>query len=149
VKPIPGIKKLWSCPKCGRQFERRGQAHSCRLFPIEQHFEGKRQGELLYQNFKQAVKKRVSFFKVESLECCIHFVSASTFAAVKIFKEKIRVDFSLSRKLKNKRIDQFLQMSANRYLYFIDIGVDDEIDEELIEWIREAYEIKGEQLKAV
>lgn len=149
VKAIPGIKKLWSCPKCGRQFEREGQAHSCRLFPIEQHFEGKQESKLLYEKFKQAVKKQVGSFKTESLECCIHFVSTFTFAAIKILKDKIRVDFSLRRKIKTKRPNQFLQMSANRYLYFIDIGVDDEIDVELIEWIKEAHDKKREQLKAV
>jgi Domain of unknown function (DUF5655) len=149
VKPQPGIKKLWRCPKCLRQFERRGQTHSCRIFPLEQHFEGKLQSKLLYEKFKQAVIKQVGHFKTESLECCIHFVSTFTFAAVKIFKDKIRVDFSLSRKLKNKRIDQFLQMSANRYLYYMDIGAVDEIDEELIKWIKEAHDRKREQVKAV
>jgi hypothetical protein len=142
MKPNPGIKKMWSCPKCGRQFKRRGQTHSCRQFSIKQHFESKPEGKLLYENFKRAVKKRVGAFKIESLECCIHFVSTFTFAAVKIFKDKIRVDFSLGRKINNKRINQFQQLSANRYLYFIDIGIADEIDEELIEWIQEAQDKK-------
>lgn len=142
MKTKSEILKLWKCPKCGRQFERHGQSHSCRPFPLEQHFLGKPAGRLLYEKFKEAVKKQVGSFKIESLECCIHFVSTFTFAAVKIFKEKIRVDFSLSRKIKSKRINQYVQMSAHRYLYVIDIMYEDEIDNELMEWIQEANDKK-------
>ena len=141
--------KLWTCPKCGRKFERTGQSHSCSPFPLEQHFKGKPSGKLLFEKFKQAVKKQAGPFKIESLKCCIHFVSTFTFAAVKIFKDKIRVDFSLSRKIKSKRIYQFVQMSAHRYLYVINILTEDEIDEELMEWIKEALDKKKEKAEIV
>ncbi len=80
--------------------------------------------------------------EIESLECCIHFLSAYTFAVVKILKGKIRVGFTLSRKIKSKRINQIVQMSTNRYLYSVDIAKDEDIDEELLEWIREARDKK-------
>lgn len=145
MKTKPEHIKLWTCPKCGRQFERTGQSHSCRSFPLAQHFKGKHYGTLLYEKFKQTVKKQVGSFKIESLECCIHFTCTFTFAAVKIFKDKIRVDFSLSRKIKNKRINQFVQMSANRCLYIINISNEAEIDEELMGWIQEAHDKKSEK----
>jgi hypothetical protein len=143
VKKTYKITKLWTCPKCGRQFERQGQVHSCRAFPLEQHFEGKPEGKKLYEIFKRAVTKQLGTFKIESLECCIHFVSKFTFAAVKILKDKIRVDFSLSRKIRDKRISNVVQMSAHRFLYVIDILNADDIDEVLMEWIKEAHEKKS------
>jgi hypothetical protein len=149
VKIKPDIVNLWQCPTCGRRFERQGQAHSCRAFSLEQHFKGKPGGKLLYDLFKKAVKKQLGVFKIESLECCIHFVSTFTFAGVKIFKDKIRVDFSLSRKLKSKRIDHLFQMSANRYLYAMDILKEADIDEELIGWIKEARDKKRANAAAV
>lgn len=79
------------------------------------------------------------------MECCIHFVSTFTFAAVKILSNKIRVDFSLSRKIKSKRINQYVQMSALRYLYYIDIEKEKDIDEALMEWIQEAHDKKSEK----
>ena len=94
---------------------------------------------MLYEKFKMAVKNQLGSFKIESLECCIHFVSTSTFTAIKIFKDKIRVDFSLDHKIENKLTKNYIHMSANRYLYYIDIISEDEIDGELIEWIQEAY----------
>jgi hypothetical protein len=142
VKTRSEIIKLWTCPKCGRQFERQGQTHSCKPFALEQHFEGKPAGRLLYEEFRHAVKRQVGAFKIESLECCIHFVRTFTFVAIKILKDKIRVDFSLSRKIKSKRIVQSLQMSAQRWLYVIDIMNEDEIDEGLLQWIQEAHDKK-------
>jgi Domain of unknown function (DUF5655) len=141
-------KKLWTCPTCGRQFERRGQTHSCRSFPLKQHFEGKPEGLVLYEKLKREVKEQIGFFKIESLECCIHFVSTSTFLAVKIFKNKIQIDFTLSRKTKDRRITQYVQMSAHRYLYCVDIQKEEEINEELMGWIQEAYDSKKERKRA-
>ena len=145
VKTKTEIIKLWTCPKCGRQFERQGQSHSCKSFPLAKHFTNKPRGASLYETFLRSVKMQVGSFKIESLECCIHLVSTFTFAAVKIFKDKIRVDFSLSRKLKNKRITDTVQMSAHRYLYVVDIMNEDEIEEELMMWIREAHDKKNKK----
>lgn len=135
-------KKLWTCPKCKRKFERHGQSHSCRAFPLAQHFERKPGGKLLYGKLKQAIKNEVGPYKVESLECCIHFVSTFTFVAVKILKDKIKVGFSLSRRIQNNRITAFAPMSARRYQYYIDVMREDDIDRELMEWIHEAYDKK-------
>ena len=143
MKTKSEIVELWTCPKCGRQFERQGQSHSCRVFPIEQHFERKPKGKQLYETFKNAVEKEIGPFKVESLECCIHFVSTFTFAAVKIFKEKIRVDFSLNRKIDIEPNGQLFQMSAHRFLYAFDITKKGEIDKQLMGYIKEALEKKS------
>ena len=141
--------ELWKCPKCGRKFERHEQTHSCRSFPLEQHFVNKPGGKLLFSKFKQAAKKQVGSFKLESLECCIHFVSTFTFAAVKILKDKIRVEFSLGRKLKNRHITKSLQISAYRYAYYIDILNEDGINDELLEWVKEASTEKKVKTRSV
>jgi hypothetical protein len=135
-------KNLWACPKCGRQFARQRQAHSCKPFLLEQHFEGKPVGELLYKKFKQAVRKKIGPFRVESLECCIHFVNATIFAAVKLFKDKIQLDFVLNHQIKNmsKRIHKYVPISANRHVYYIDIRKKKDIDNEVLDWIQEAHD---------
>lgn len=134
------VVKLWTCPQCGRQFERRNQSHSCRPFALEKHFEKKPYGKMLYEQLRQTLQKQVGDFKVESLECCIHFVSTSTFVAVKIFKDKIRIDFTLSRSVKSARFHQAVQMSVHRFLYYVDIKTPVEIDDELVQWLQEAYD---------
>jgi hypothetical protein len=119
--------------------------HSCRRFPLKQHFEGKPRGRLLYEKLKLAVRKQIGAFKIESLECCIHFVRNFTFLAVKILKNKIRVDFTLSRNIKSKRVTKFLQMSPHRYLLVVDMVDENEIDGELVKWIQEALYKKNSE----
>jgi hypothetical protein len=66
-------------------------------------------------------------------------VNAFTFAAVKIFKDKIRVDFSLEEKVASTKIKKSIQLSVHRYLYYIDIFNENEIDDEMLQWITKAY----------
>jgi hypothetical protein len=73
-------------------------------------------------------------------------VSTSTFAAVKLLKSKIQIDFSLSRQLKNKRFVKTYKLSENRFLYLVEITEEEEIDNELLIWIVEAYEIKKRKM---
>jgi uncharacterized protein YktA (UPF0223 family) len=139
METITSKKALWTCPACGRKFERKNQSHSCKIYPLEKHFEGKVEGEKLYENLKHKLKKAIGSFKIQSLECCIHFDKKSTFSTVKIFRNKIQVEFSLSNKIINERVLKVVQLSANKYLHFTNITNTNEIDNELIEWIQEAY----------
>jgi Domain of unknown function (DUF5655) len=129
---------LWVCPKCGRKFEQHFQSYSCKAFPLLQHFEGKPESKLLYKKFTEAVKKKIKHFTIESLECCIHFVSSFTFASVKVFKEHIEVGFSLNHLISSNKINNCAHLSANRYLYYVKIMDEEDIDEVLIKWIVEA-----------
>jgi predicted nucleic-acid-binding Zn-ribbon protein len=137
------MKKLWKCPKCGRRFLKKNQVHSCNLYPVKKHFEGKDFAKTIYNHFKNQIKKHIGSFYVESLLCCIHFVTnAYTFAAVYALKDGIKIHFTLDHKLKNKRIDRFYQMSKNRYLFNIYIESKKEINKELIGWLKESYNLK-------
>lgn len=133
-------KEVWTCPKCGRQFARKGQAHSCKLFPLVNHFRGKPDSEILYRKLKRAVGDTIGPFKVESLQCCIHFVNRYTFAAIVILKNKIRIDFSLARKIRSSRIVKSGLLSASRYLYCVDVSNEREIDGTLLGWMKTSYE---------
>jgi len=138
--------KLWKCPKCGRKFEKENQMHSCTIYPVEKHFKGKEGMKPLYNKLKEKIKKNIGSFWVESLPCCIHFVTAPayTFAAVYALRDRIRIHFGLDYKLDDSRIDKFSQYSTNRYMYSIDIKNEKEIDAELVSWLKQAYNLKRE-----
>ena len=137
-----GMKNLWKCPKCKREFEKKGQMHSCNLYPVSEHLKGKEKiAKPLYNELKKKIKENIGSFKVESLPCCIHFVSSYTFAAVYAMKDKIKINFSLDRKLVSPRL-RSQQFSANRYMYELDVKDKKELDEELIGWLKMAYNFK-------
>jgi Domain of unknown function (DUF5655) len=138
LSPIKEKGTFWAYPKCGRKFERQGQSHSCKVFPLEQHFINKPESRFLYKKLKEVLKNKIGDFKIESLECCIHFVSSFTFVSVKILKQHIEVGFSLNHFISSTKIKNCTQLSANRYLYYVKIMDEEDIDEILIKWIVEA-----------
>ena len=136
------MAKLWTCPKCKRKFEKKGQTHSCTIYPVAKHLKGKEVGKMLYNALTTKMKKEIGRFRVESLPCCIHFVSTYTFAAVYALRDKIRIHFTLSHKLDSPRIGRFSHVSGKRYMYSIDIKDEKEMDKELMGWIKESAKTK-------
>ena len=133
----------WKCPKCHREFEKKNQTHSCTYYPLEKHFEGKKEvAKPLYNALKKKIKQDVGPLKIESLPCCIHLLSDHTFGAVFAFKNKIRIHFTLDHKIKNKRIDRWSQPPKNRYMYSVEFKEAKEIDKELLSWLKIAYNMK-------
>ncbi len=135
-------KKLWTCPKCKRKFEKKGQSHSCTCYPVAKHLAGKEIGKRLYNALTSKMKKDIGKFRVESLPCCIHFVTTYTFAAVYALRDKIRIHFTLYRKLDSPRIGRFSQISGKRYMYSIDVKDEKEMDKELMGWLKESAKSK-------
>jgi len=139
------MKQMWQCPKCKREFAKVRQTHSCTPFPLEKHFANKPFARELFDFLVSEINKKIGKIKIESLPCCIHFVSNYSFGAVWALKDKIRIDFRLDKLIKSKRFWNMIKMSANRYLYYVDIKDKKEIDKELLDWIKGAYKLnKGE-----
>lgn len=141
------MANIWKCPKCGREFEKKNQQHSCTFYPLDKHFKGKEEiAGPLYNTLKAKIEKDIGPFKVESLPCCIHFVKASsvyTFAAVYALRDRIRIHFGSNREMKSPRIDKSAKTSASKYMHSIDVKNAKEIDTELISWLRQAYNLKN------
>jgi len=132
------MSKLWKCPTCKREFKNKNQVHSCVSFPLENHFKNKPYAEELFLHLKKEIEKNVGPLKIESLPCCIHFVGTYTFGAVWALKDRIRIDFRTDFKIESKRIEKMVQMSANRYLYYVEIKDKKDVDTELLKWIQHA-----------
>ncbi|MFA6099057.1 MAG: DUF5655 domain-containing protein [Patescibacteria group bacterium] len=133
------MPKLWTCPKCHRQFIKKNQAHSCVSYPLAKHFQNKEYAKGLFTYLKKEISQKIGPIKIESLPCCIHFVSSYTFGACWALKDRIRIDFRTDYKIKTKKTHKMIQMSANRYLYYIDLKEKKEIDKELLGWMRQSY----------
>ena len=137
----------WRCPKCKREFQNKNQMHSCTSFALEKHFEGREKAFELFNDLKEKIIKNIGPIKIESLPCCIHFVSSYTFAACWATKNNIKIDFSLDKEIKIKRNHKVNHMSQNRYLYYMDINSEKEIDTELIGWLKNSYHLKNMEVK--
>lgn len=61
---------MWTCPKCKREFSKTNQSHSCKVYPLENHFKGKEQvGKPLFDAFVEKVRQEVGPVKIDSPKC--------------------------------------------------------------------------------
>jgi len=140
------MANLWKCPKCGREFEKNCQQHSCTVYPLDKHFIGKEEvARPLYNRLKESIEGSAGKVKVESLPCCIRLVAEYapySFACVYALRDRIRIHFASEVEIKSKRIGKYAKTSASKYMNSIDIKSAEEIDNELIGWLKQAYNLK-------
>jgi len=135
---------MWKCPKCQREFQKNKQSHSCVIYPLENHFEKKSEkSKEIFETLIEKIEKQIGKIKIESVLCCIHLVGDYTFCGVCIQKDKIKMDFHLDNLIKDKRFLKVINVSKNRYFYYLEIQDKDEIDEELLEWLDASYHRKS------
>ena len=133
---------MWTCPKCGRVFEKTEQPHSCNIVPLEKHFKNKEKAKELFDLLVEAIEKESGKVKVISLPCCIHLFGKYDFVAVLPKKEKLEIRFSLDKKINSPRLSQAVPMSASMMKNCVEIMTVEEIDKELLGWIDESYHLK-------
>jgi len=133
---------MWTCPRCGREFKNKNQAHSCKLIDKDQLFE-KRPPQL-----RRIYKKIVSFvdtlgeFKEEAVPPdVIFFKTISTFLGVKVKATHLEVEFFLDHHEDNPVVSKFLQTSAHRFAHVVPVDDLNEIDTQLKKWIKDSYQL--------
>lgn len=133
---------MWKCTKCGRVFDKSKQPHSCRRISVEEHFRNKKTAKELFETLVNSVKSRVGNCVIVSLPCCIHLYGNYDFLAALPKKAHLEIRFALSRVLTSPRATQSIPLSQSAYKNCINIFKKEEIDEELLGWIAEAYHLK-------
>jgi hypothetical protein len=132
---------MWICPECGRKFSRNRQGHSCEQYDPEIQFIGKSQkAKDLYDLL---IRKVQSFggIEIHAAKWGITVRHLSTFLSLMIGKDHLTIIF-----LSEKQIDDFpvyasARHTANRWSNAIKIESHDEIDDQLMQWLRDAYDL--------
>ncbi len=85
-------------------------------------------------------KTQISFFSK-------HMFAAVSFAPVRKAKDRpdpfLTITFGLPRRIESARIDAAAEPYPNRWTHHVMIGTSEEIDDELLAWIREAAAFAG------
>jgi hypothetical protein len=135
----PGQRARWRCPDCGRAFARRNQPHSCKRVPIEAHFAPDGASRRLFEALLAAVGGHVGPCEVVSLPCCIHLAATDDFLAVLPRRDRLEIRFTVHRRIRSPRIQACAQTSRDAYKHRVDISAVEDLDPELLGWLREAY----------
>ena len=78
-------------------------------------------------------------FQEEPKKTSIHLVTTSGFAGVHPRKSFLYLNLRLDRPLHGDRIAKSEQVSKNRYHNEVKLSTPDEIDTELVGWLKDAY----------
>lgn len=97
---------------------------------------------MLYDALLERVTEAVGKCKVISLPCCIHLFGTYDFLAILPKKEALEVRFASTEKMNNKRVKQFVPLSAKSYKICICVTTKEDIDMELLSWLSMSYHLK-------
>ncbi|HFA51365.1 MAG TPA: hypothetical protein ENJ95_20310 [Bacteroidetes bacterium] len=133
---------MWTCPSCNRTFRNTNQMHTCKKVDMESfflrrppHFRGlyeliKKKTEMFGDFREEAVPPDVVFFKTKS-----------TFLAVKIKKKWIDIQFFLDHLEDVPPVKKHLQTSKRRIAHLVSVDCEEDIDRQLMDWIKASYEL--------
>jgi hypothetical protein len=130
--------EVWVCPTCGRSFRRSGQVHSCRVVTLDEHFREKPDLRSLFDGLIGAVNATAGSCEVVPLPCCIHLSDGHDFLAVLPKRDRLEVRFTLSEQLHHPRVARSARTSASAVKHSVDVRSADDVDDELLGWIRQA-----------
>jgi predicted transport protein len=133
---------MWTCPACGRSFKSTNQQHGCVLIDKETLFVKRPPGlKKLYGLIKKQVDKIGEYREETVLPDVIYFKTKSTFLAIKVKKDHLVVEFFLEKLEDAPPVFKYLQTSKNRVVHMVAVDEVDEIDEQLVNWIKRSYEL--------
>ena len=96
---------------------------------------------LIYNKLINALQK-FGPLKIEPKKTSIHLGNRFGFAGVYTRKDYMNLEVHLNYKLTSERITRVEQASANRFHHTIKISSPKEVDDELMQWLKQAYELK-------
>ena len=138
------LAPLWKCPKCGRLFANRKQSHFCSRYTLRERLAGKSSAAIaLFRDFSKLVK-RCGPVRVEPEKTRIAFQVRMSFAAVSLRRDGIVGHVVLARRLENPRFTKIESISPRNHVHFFRFHSREELDGEVLAWLREAYRV-GQQ----
>ncbi len=135
----------WTCPKCDRVFGKVNQSHlTCEPgFTIDEYFSQARPFE---RPIFDAVISRIGDLEgliIDPLPVGILLKNGPMFAELRPKTKWTAVGFSLGRKVESGRFSRKVSSFGKKHFHVINITNPAEIDDELVDWLLEAYHLAG------
>ncbi len=112
-------------------------------FTIEQHFTGRAPAVRATYDRLIATTATLGTFDVDPKKTSIHLNRKSAFAGVVTRKVRLILTLKLASVIQSTRIQRREQVSANRWHLEIPLSNPEEVDQELLEWLRQAYSLSS------
>jgi hypothetical protein len=130
----------WICPTCGRHFGRVNQSHECApAMSLEEYFST---GPDRERPIFEAVMRHldaVGPVHVEPVSVGIFLKRDRSFSQLRPMRQWVALSFSLPRRVQHPRITRKVQPYHGRYYHVANLRDPDDLDQEICEWLTEAY----------
>ena len=132
---------MWTCPDCGRTFRNTNQDHSCVVIDLELHFVNKDQNvKDTFEKIKD-IAMSLGNVKINSVKNAILFQAKSQFLAFKPKKNILDTEFVLDEPVEGFPIHKTVQATKTKWAHFVRLESPEEVDEQLISWIKRAHRV--------
>ena len=110
---------------------------------VGQHFEDRTPAVRAIYDCILAAAKRCGPFQEEPKKTSIHLARKTAFAGIATRKNALILTLKSATDLRSPRISKHEQASANRW--HLEVRLDDpaQVDDEIVGWLRAAYELAG------
>jgi hypothetical protein len=112
-------------------------------FTVESHFEGK--VPVVRAIYDCLLSELRSFGEVHEApkKTSIHLDHANGFAGVYARRDGINLRFRLNHRLDHPRIAKIEQLSARRFMHTVRLTQVEDVDTQLLDWLKAAYDLAG------
>ncbi|MET0904120.1 MAG: DUF5655 domain-containing protein [Acidimicrobiales bacterium] len=137
---------IWVCPKCQRQFARKGQGHECApAMTLEEYFStGPPFERPIFEAVMAGLEERVGPIHVEPVSVGIFLKRARGFSELRPMTKWVAVSFALPRTISSARISRKVYDAGATKYHVVNVRTPDEVDDQLLDWLAEAYHASPE-----
>ena len=133
---------MWKCPRCGRSFANRNQTHTCApLRSLEEHFSGKPPEVRAIFERALVLARRNGPFEVLPEKTRIALHARMSFAAFAPRRAWLDGHVVLARRRESPRFRRVESFSPRNHLHAFRLASVEEVDEEVADWLAEAYAV--------
>ncbi len=135
----------WTCPNCNRVFGKLNQPHmKCEpAVTLDEYFAA---GKPFERPIFEAVHAAIGDFEgliVDPIGVGILLKNGPMFAELRPKTKWTALGFSLGRKLENGRLSRKVVDYGQKHFHVINVTDPKQIDDEIIEWLTEAFHLAG------
>jgi hypothetical protein len=133
---------MWTCPRCGRAFANRNQAHAFGDWTLDDHLrEASPQVAALVRGFVALVARRGPA-DVVATKTRIGFKARMTFAALMPKRRWLDAHVGLARRREDARFRRIDSLGPRSHVHLFRLVKPEELDDdEMLDWLREAYAV--------
>jgi hypothetical protein len=136
---------LWTCPSCGRSFGRTRQSHAC--LPgnsVDESFAGQPPEHRAAYDAIARHLRSLGPFHEDAVQVGVFLKRDRTLAEVRPRVRSVSLELVLDRVVDHPRISRRIPISGGRAVHCILLTHPDQVDDQVRDWLTEAYDAAGD-----